>query len=338
MKHPTLFITHRSEYHQKRALAGAPSELEITLMRDPSRAEILEQLPQIEFLISERSGEIDAALIAAGRSLKLIQRLGSQTWDIDLSTARRANIPVCYFPIANCAMVAEHMLMQMLMTVKRARELMHVTVQAGAWGEPRQCTEDYFAYNWTQRTGIRGLRQSTVGILGFGEIGGELARRLRAFDCTLLYNKRTRLPAKAETELGITFAERGELIKQSDFICSLLPVSPQTEQSLDTNFFAAMKPGAIFVHAGAGGVIDETALIAALRSNQLAGAALDTFTFEPMRPNDPLLELGRDPMQNLVLTPGVAASTLTTTGHPRAGDYANILAQLAGKTLTYRLV
>jgi phosphoglycerate dehydrogenase-like enzyme len=339
MRHSTLFLTQRSERQQQNALAAAPATLDITMRRDPPRAEILRWLPQMEFLVSERAGVIDAEMIAAGKKLKLIQRLGSQAWDIDLEAARRAGIPVCYLPLATCQLVAEHLVLQMLATAKRVRELMQVVAEAGDWGvSPRRCTEDYYVGNWSRRENIRGLRQSTVGIIGFGEIGVELARRLRPFNCVVLYNKRMRLPANAETELGISYATKEDLLMRSDFVCSLLPLTPETEQSVNANSFATMKRGAIFVHCGAGAVVDETALIDALRSGELAGAALDTYTYEPMRPDDPLLELARDPMQNLILTPSIAAGTPITAGHPRAGDYANIVAMLEGKPLEYRLV
>ncbi|MEK9162410.1 MAG: NAD(P)-dependent oxidoreductase [Chloroflexota bacterium] len=334
-KHPTLFLTSRGERHQQEALAAAPRELDITLRRDPSRDEILRLVPQMEFLISERAGVIDAEIIAAGHKLKLIQRLGSQTWDIDLDAARRAEIAVCYLPVATCQLVAEHIVLQLLTTAKRARELMQVVVDAGNWGTPQRCTEDYFAYNWSQRENISGLRQSTVGILGFGEIGAEVARRLRAFDCAVLYNKRARLPAYAEADLEITYATQADLLAQSDFVCSLLPLFPETEQTINENFFAAMKRGAIFAHCGAGAIVDETALLDALRSGHLAGAALDGYTYEPLPPDHPLLAVARDPMQNLMLTPHIAAGTLTV--QRRAGDYANIVAMLEGKPLKYQL-
>ncbi|CAG0941192.1 glyoxylate reductase [Anaerolineae bacterium] len=338
MRHPTLFLTSRGERHQQNALTAAPSELDITMRRDPSREEILRWLPLTEFLISERAGVIDAEMIAVGRNLKLIQRLGAQTWDMDLDAAQRANIPVCYLPVRTCAMVAEHMLLQMLATAKRARELMQIIADAADWGAPQRCTEDYFAYNWSRREHSRGVSGATVGILGFGEIGIELARRLRAFDCQVLYVKRNRLPEHAERALEIQFANQDELVRGSDFVCSLLPLFPETEQSLDAQFFAAMKPGAIFVHCGAGGVVDENALIAALRSGKLAGAALDTYTYEPMRADDPLLALARDPMRNLILTPHVAAGSGDASSKGRAGDYANIIAVLENKPLKYRLV
>jgi len=338
VKHPTLFITHRSERQQQSVLAAAPPELAIVMRRDPSRAEILHLVPEMEFLISERSGEIDAEMIAAGRNLKLIQRLGAQTWDIDRLAARRAGVPVCRLPLPTCQLVAEHMILQMLGTAKRVRELMQIVAAAHDWGvSPRRCTEDYYVANWSKRENLVNLRHSTIGILGFGEIGAELAQRLHPFDCTVLYNKRTRLPAKAEAELALTYATRDDLLRQSDFVCSLLPLLPETEQMMNAAFFAAMKPGALFVHCGAGAVVDESALMDALRTGHIAGAALDTFTFEPMRPEDPLLEFARDPMRNLILTPSIAAGTFKTVGVPRAGDYANIVAVLEGKPLHERV-
>lgn len=337
MNHPVLFITSRGERHQQNALTAAPRELDISLRRDPSREEILRLLPQMEFLITERAGVIDAEMIAAGRNLKLIQRLGSQIWDIDLDAARRANIPVCYLPVWTCIQVAEHMILQMLATAKRARELMQVIADAGDWGASQKCTEDYYAYNWSQRQSILGIGGSTVGILGFGEIGIELARRLRGFDCKVLYVKRNRLPAHAEADLQIEYAAQTELVARSDFICSLLPLYPETAMTVNADFIAAMKPAAILVHCGSGAIIDEDALVAALRSRKIAGAALDTYNYEPMRPDDPLLALARDPMQNLFLTPHVAAGSSDGTDKGRTGDYRNITATIQGKPLQYRL-
>ena len=97
-KHKTLFVTDRGLQHQQWALEGAPPELEITMRRKPGKEEIIALLPDMEVLISERSGVIDADMIAAGRNLRLIQRLGIQTWDIDLEAARSAGIPVCFSP------------------------------------------------------------------------------------------------------------------------------------------------------------------------------------------------------------------------------------------------
>lgn len=335
----TLFLTRRGLRHQQAALDSAPPELNITMRREITREEILALLPDMEFLITERSGEIDAEMIAAGKRLRLIQRLGGQTWDIDLGAARGAGIPVCAMPVESVILVAEHMLMQMLVLAKHLPETMAVANAAADWGKPpRRCDEDYFAYNWSERRGIHGLFGTLVGILGFGEIGFELARRLRPLDCTVMYNKRQRLPEWVEAEFGLHYATQEEIANRADFICSLLPYFPQTANSLDTVFFQSLKPGAYFVHCGAGAVVDEEALIVALRAGRLAGAALDTFAWEPLRADDPLLELARDPGNNLLLTPHVAAGTKAAEGKERAGDYDNLLAVLHGGELKYRVV
>ncbi len=162
--HKMLFLTERSLRHQELALRAAPPELAVTMLRDATRAQVLGLIPDVEFLISERSGVLDADLIAAGKKLRLIQRLGSLTYDIDLDAARAAGIPVCYWPIRTCVMLAEHMVLQLLMVAKRAREAMHVLAQVDAWDQkPQKVDEDYFAYNWTERHDIHGLYQSTVG-------------------------------------------------------------------------------------------------------------------------------------------------------------------------------
>jgi len=338
-RHPVLFVTQRGLRHQQAALEAAPPEIEITMRRDPPRQEILELLPGMEALISERAGVIDGEMIAAGQHLRLIQRLGAQTWDIDLAAARAAQIPVCYWPVRTCVLVSEHMLMQTLGLLKRVRELMTIAKAGADWGQPpRRCDEDYFAYNWSNRQNTGTLWRQTVGILGFGEIGTELARRLRGFQCSVLYNKRQRLPAAAEAELGLTYASPTELVSGSDVVFSLLPYFPETDQSLNAGFFQSMRPGALFVHCGAGAVVDEIALIEALQAGHLGGAALDTYTYEPLRPDDPLLAVARDPLQNLILTPHVAAGATAAVRNARTEDFTNIRAVFGGGELEYRLV
>jgi phosphoglycerate dehydrogenase-like enzyme len=339
--HRTLFITHRGLFHQQESLEAAPPELEITIVRSPSKEEILDLLPGKEFLITERTGIIDSEIIQAGKDLRLIQRLGSQTYDIDLDAAKVAGIPVCYAPVRNCIMVAEHMMMQLLGLSKRINEMREVVISAETFGrEPTRCSEDVFAYNWSERTDIRSLWQSTVGILGMGEIGFELARRLRNFGCKILYNKRNRLPDRAEGEHGIQYASAEELVAVSDFVCVLLPFfAGETEQSMNQAFFARMKTGACFVSAGGSGIIDEEALAAAIASGRLYGAAVDNFTWEPIRKDSPLLGPARQAMMNVILTPHTAAGTLPAIDKDvRDDDYENLIRCINGQELLFRLV
>lgn len=338
-KHPVLFLTHRASIHQKAALEAAPTELDVIIRRSPTKEEIIRLLPEMEFLITERTGIIDADMIAAGRNLRLIQRLGSRTYDIDLEAARLAGIPVCFRPVYTAVTVAEHMFMQMLSLAKRAREMMHVSAEAGDWGVPSiECDEDHFVINWSGRDGIRNIYRRTVGIVGFGEIGTELARRLQNFDCTVLYYKRSQLPPEAETQLKINYAPLDELLYLSDYVCSLLPFSENTKKSINGEFIARMKPGACLVHCGASGILDEEAVANALDTGSLYGLATDAYTWEPIRSDNPLLPLARQPDSNILLTPHTAVGDIKPHANWRQEEYENLLNLLYSRPLLNRLV
>lgn len=333
-QHATLILTHRGSFHLQNLVSAAPAELAITARRDIRKDELLELLPGMEFLISEREDSIDADCIAAARGLRLIQRLGSQTWDIDLEAARRARIPVCYWPDPFTINVAEHCLMQTLNLIKKSRECASILNEAAWTRPPRPSDEDTFAFNWTGRTGIGTLRGMVAGILGFGEIGRQLAVRLGGFETILLYHKRRRMPPAAEEDITVTYAEPQDILRQAGVVYNLLPFIPGAGQSLNAGFFAQMKPGSFFVSCGGSGMVDEAALIKALRSGHLAGAALDTYTEEPLPGDSPLLALQRDLSVNLILTPHVAAGNVPGG---RRVDYTNLERRLGGEKLLYQV-
>lgn len=320
-------------------MEAAPRQLDLTVLGSPSRDEVLTALGGTEIFVSERSGVVDASHIAAGSSLRLIQRLGSQVHDIDLDAARRAGIPVCFWPLPQCTMVAEHVLMQMLTLAKRLREGSEVVIEAEPWGDgPKRSDANTFRMNWSEREGIRQMRDSTVGIIGFGEIGTELAVRLRALQCRVLYNRRKRLPESAEQRLGVQYAPLDELLKLSDTVCSLLPHSAETEGLVDEEFIARMKPGAMLVSSGASTILDEDAVAAAYRSGRLGGVAADGHRWEPVRPDDPLVLLARDRSANVVLTPHSAQGDRKLTAAARADEFTNLVNLIEDRPLEHRLV
>lgn len=340
MKYQVLFVTHRGERHQKSALDGAPVGFEITMLRDPDKAEIVKNIAGKQFLITERSDEIDAEIIHAGKELKLIQRLGSQVYDVDLDAAREAGVKVCYMPIEMTVMVAEHMQMQMITLAKHLREAMHVITLDEDWGmAPRKSDEDTFAINFTGRRSIGTLYQKTVGIIGFGEIGIELARRLKGFNCKVLYHKRSRLSEYAEKDLNIHYASQDELLAQSDFVGMLLPFMPETAALVNREFIQKMKPGAYLVSCGASGIYNEKDVAAALSVGRLGGVATDTFDWEPINMDSPLLPLARDPYANIILTPHTASGSIDPNALPdRRGDYANLVNFVNQQPLLYQVV
>ena len=339
-RYPTLFLTERGLRHQQDALEAAPPELEVVILRQPAREDLFRHLSTARFLISERTGAVDASMVAAAPHLRLIVRLGSLAYDIDLEAARRQRVAVATWPVRDSIMVAEHAVMQMLALAKRLVETNGLAMAAEYWGRPRRTNEDTFAYNWTGRHDIGGLWQKTAGILGFGGIGAELARRLRGWGCTMLYHRRRRLPPAGEAEFGVSYAGFDEILEQSDFLVNLLPYSTATEHALGAAQFARMKQGTFLVSCGSGSVIDEAALAAALRSRHLGGAALDTFEWEPLVRDHPLRQLAlQEPPANVLLTPHIAGGT--TPGGviaSRGEDYVPILRFLAGEPLPTRLV
>ena len=336
---PTLFVTDRVLVHQQKALLAAPDGLAITMMESPSRDEVLAALGDAEIFVSERNGVVDEAYFEAGVNLRLVQRLGSQVHDIDLDAARRAGVPVCFWPLPQSRMVAEHMLMQMLTVLKRAREGSEVVIEAAPWGDgPERSDANTFKMNWSGRTDIRQIHDSTVGIIGFGEIGTELALRLRPFGCRVLYNRPDRLPEATENELGVSYATADELLAESDTVCTLIPHSPETDGAVNEEFIAKMKPGAMLVGSGASTNFDEAAVAAAYRSGRLGGVATDGHRWEPVRPDDPLVVLAADRSANVVLTPHTALADMPMTPDARAHEFTNLVNLIEDRPLEHRLV
>lgn len=314
-----LFLCPLGRQHREWRLAAAADQpaLNIVIRRSTElpRAELLELVRDADALITERIGEIDREIFAAGTRLRVVHRHGSLAYDIDLDAARAAGVPVCLQPIRGTIAVAENVMLQMLALLRRAMPLQPVLRRAPesfAIGDPphapRRTSEDVFAFNWSRQTRVGLLQNRTVGILGFGEIGAELSRRLRGWGCSLLYSKRNRLPEAVEAELGVQHRDQESLLRESDVVVCMLPYFPETDMWLNAARIALMKPGAVLICSGSGSVIDEHALAAAVRDGKLAGASLDTYEWEPVPADNPLLVLANeDPSANVFLLPHIGS-------------------------------
>jgi lactate dehydrogenase-like 2-hydroxyacid dehydrogenase len=306
------------------------------MLSDPDAREPAGALDGARYLISDRTGTIGADLLSAAPAIALVVRLGAFSFDIDLEAARAADVAVCRWPLAGAARVAEHVVLQILALAHRLNSAQSIVMEAGNWGESRRTDENIFAFNWSGMEGA-GLSGRTIGVLGFGEIGAELARRLSGWETTVLYHKRRRLPPVVETDLGIRYAEQGDLLAGSDVVVNLLPYTGATDLLIGTSAIAGMKDGAWLVSCGSGATVDEAAAAAALESGRLAGVALDTFEWEPVAADNPLVRLARRG-ENVVLTPHVAGGDRAGAAHEREGYYSNIMNHLAGRPLLNRLV
>ncbi len=330
-----LFLTDRGERHQRNAMKAAPPGVDVIMKRRPSEAELMTLMPTITFLITERNQPVTAKMLEAAIRLKLIVRLGSLHYDIDLGAARDTGVRVSVQPVWGSLCVAEHVLMMILAVLKRLGRSMADATIANHGLPARRTDENIFSPNWMNYRDHETLFGKTVSIVGMGEIGVDLARRLKPFHlASLYYYKRKRYPQSVEHELWLRYANAIECVKQADVLVSLLPFTPETDRSIHAGTLALMKPSSLLVHAGSGSVIDEQALGDALRNHRLAGAALDTYEYEPLQPTHSLIALARDPNSNLLLTPHTAAASIL---EDRSEDFGEIVRFLAYEPLKYEI-
>jgi phosphoglycerate dehydrogenase-like enzyme len=253
-------------------------------------------------------------MLAEARRLRLIQKLGAGVDRIDLDFCRAHGIGVARLNAGNAVPVAEHTILLMLATYRQLPQIDRRT-RAGTWSK-----ED-------ARGTHRSLQHKTVGLVGFGAIGREVAKRLRAFEVKALYYDPVRAAADVEQSLGVTYADLDALLREADIVSLHLPLMPQTADIIDAQRIAAMKPGAVLINCARGGLVDEAALAEALKAGRLFGAGIDAFSQEPPA-GSPLLEL-----DNTVVTSHLAGATLDNFAVVVARGVNNAKAVLRGEPL-----
>jgi gluconate 2-dehydrogenase len=169
------------------------------------------------------------------------------------------------------------------------------------------------------------IHDATLGIVGMGRIGQALARRGRGFDMTILYNNRSRVPPEVEAALGARRVDLHDLLRASDFVCLVLPYTRDTHHLIGERELALMKPTAVLVNIARGGIVDDAALVAALKARRIAGAGLDVFEGEPA------LHPGFLELDNVVLTPHIGSASRATRLAMGMTAVANLRAALAGE-------
>ncbi|HKC43473.1 MAG TPA: D-glycerate dehydrogenase [Burkholderiales bacterium] len=169
------------------------------------------------------------------------------------------------------------------------------------------------------------IHDATLGVVGMGRIGQALARRGRGFDMTILYNNRSRVPPEVEAALGARRVDLHDLLRASDFVCLVLPYTRDTHHLIGERELALMKSTAVLVNIARGGIVDDAALVAALKARRIAGAGLDVFEGEPA------LHPGFRELDNVVLTPHIGSASRATRLAMGMTAVANLRAALAGE-------
>ena len=249
--------------------------------------ELVDIIGDYDALVVRSETKVTSPVIEAGRNLKVVARAGIGVDNIDLDAATRAGIAVVNAPIGNTVAAAEHTLALMLALARNVPQA-YASMKEGQW----------------QRSAFMGIevRNKTLGIIGLGRVGSEVARRAGSFGMRLIAFDPFVAPDFA-ARLGVTTMTLDELLPQADFITLHTPLTPGTTKMINQEQLAKMKPGARLINVARGELVDEDALLQALENEQLAGVALDVFTNEP--PGD--LPLLRHP--RLMATPHLGAST-----------------------------
>ena len=235
-------------------------------------------LPQAEALIGSGYPITDALLDAAPH-LQAISSISVGVDNYPLASLQQRGIALCHTPGVLTETTADTIFALLMATSRRIPELA-LFVRSGQW--QRNIGEELFGWD---------VHGKTVGILGMGRIGLALARRAAlGFGMPVIYNNRSTVP---EAELGalashVRFVEREALLREADFIVSMLPSTPETRHLLNADAFAQMKPGAIVINGSRGAIIDEAALLHALDTDQIRAAGLDVFATEPLPVESPL--------------------------------------------------
>lgn len=301
----TVAVLDAFHPHIKTAIeAAVPSDWEMRFVDENSlaaRATLIRNADVVFVMAAPMTKE----LLAEARRLRFIQKLGAGIDRIDLDFCRQRGIGLARLHAGNSIPVAEHTILLILATYRQLPQIDRRT-RTGNWNK-----ED-------ARGMHRSLQHKTVGLVGFGAIGREVAKRLRAFDVNVLYYDPIRAPAHVELTLGVSFTEIDALVREADIVSLHLPLLPQTADIIDAKRIGAMKRGAVLINCARGGLVDEFALAEALKAGRLYGAGIDAFSQEPPV-GSPLLDL-----DNTVVTPHLAGATLD--------NFANVVARAVGNT------
>jgi len=269
------------------ALLKADPEIETVISPSLSPAELREKLPGFQALIVRSQTKVTAAALETARDLKIIARAGVGVDNVDVSSATHRGIVVCNSPSGNTMAAAEHT-WALLLALSRNISQADVSMKQGEWKRAKFVGVELYG--------------KTLGVVGLGKIGGEVARRGLAFGMRVLGCDPFVSPEQAQ-RLGVALVELPEVLAEADYMTLHLPFTKGTANLIDAAALARCKPGMRLINCSRGGIVDEAALAAALQEGKLAGAACDVFAKEPPE-GSPLLAA-----PNIILTPHLGAST-----------------------------
>jgi glyoxylate reductase len=313
---PRVLVT-RQIFPEALDLIAREADLEVWPGEYPPTPEQLQQkLASVQGVLTNIMDRVDESALNAAPQLKVISQLGVGLDNIDLAEASRRGILVGNTRGVLAAATAD-LAFALLMAAARRVSEGERWVRGGQWR---------LAFHPMHWLGVN-VHGATLGIVGLGEIGLEVAKRARGFDMKVLYHSRTR-KQELEARYGLEYTDLPTLLAASDFISLHVPLTPETRHYIGERQLRMMKPTAILVNASRGPVVDPVALYAALKEGWIRAAALDVTDPEPIPADHPLLTL-----ENLVITPHIGSASQETRRATCLLAARNLVAGLRGERL-----
>lgn len=310
---PTVAVT-REIPEAGLALLREAAEVRVWPEELPPRPEQLAELLRgCDGAVTLLTDTIDGAVLDREPQLKVVSNFAVGFDNVDVPAATERGVAVCNTPGVLTETTADFAFALLMSAARRIPEGIDY-VRAGQW------------QTWGPLLLLgRDLHRATLGIVGFGRIGQAVAKRARGFEMEILYYDAQRYP-DAERELGATYRELDDLLRESDFVTLHVALTPETQQMLGAREFGLMKREAVVVNAARGPVIDTDALVSALRDGEIMGAALDVTDPEPLPADHPLVAL-----PNCIVVPHIASATVATRDNMATLAARNVLAVLRGE-------
>jgi len=284
----------------------------------PPREVLLEKAREVDALVTLLTDRVDRELLDSAPRLRIVAQYAVGFDNIDVEHATRRGVYVTNTPGVLTDATADLTWALLLAAARRVVEADRF-VRSGEW--------------WRTGTGWHPMMMlgfhvtgKTLGIIGMGRIGQAVARRARGFNMRILYYQRHRLPEDVERELGAQYVDLETLLRESDFVSIHVPLTPETRRMIGERELRMMKRTAILINTARGAVVDEEALVRALREGWIAAAALDVFEREPLPPDHPLTKL-----DNVVLAPHIGSATRETRAAMARLVAENLLAFYRGE-------
>jgi phosphoglycerate dehydrogenase-like enzyme len=317
------FLPPSIDYQIAHIFSNRIDPLQVEIVHVPinsSEDEACEAVANATVILCSVVNQINRRILEAARGVKLIQTITVGYDFIDMETATELGIPVANNPGWSATSVAEHTLMFMLVLLKKGLRLNQM-------GNQRQWTISEKQGFWDQ---VLELKDKTVGILGLGTIGKEVARLARVFNPKIIYYKRTRLSDEEERELDVEYSSFEDLLASSDILSVHVPLTEETRGMIGREEIAKMKNGAILLNLARGEVVDDEALAEAVLSRKISGVGTDVLT-EKRHGNvvetpSPLIGL-----ENVMITPHIAGPTKEARARSQKQVTDNILRVLGGE-------